>query len=357
MALKRPRSTAAPSRKRMVIIGIIALFLGLMLLVAMRGYYWVFGSNVITAKSEAHYLYLPPNATFDEAIQLLEREKILVNQRSFLFVAKLMGYDQAVKAGRYKVTSGMSNHTLVSMLRSGNQSAVNVTFHEIRTKERLAQIVSQKILADSSEIVQLLNNDETLKTFGFSKETVLALFIPNTYQIYWNTNAEQFILRIKKEYDKFWDNNRREKAASIVLSPIEVSILASIIDEETNKNDEKPTIAGVYLNRLKIGMPLQACPTVKFAMGDFTVKRVLDSDLLIDSPYNTYQHTGLPPGPIRMPSVASIDAVLSPEKHDYLFMCAKEDFSGYHNFAKTLAQHNRNSAKYSQALAERKIWR
>lgn len=357
MAIKKQNTKIAPTRKRMILTIVIGIMLVAALLIALQGYRWIFGPNISTPDAKPHYIYLPNKATFDETFLLIERESILKNKKSFLLTVKLMGYSNTIKPGRYKVTDGMSNHELVSLLRSGRQEPVNVTFHEIRTFDRLAQIVSGKTLADSAEIVSLLNDDATITQLGFTKETIIAMFIPNTYQMYWNIEAMQFLERMKVEYNKFWNTERRQRAEQIGLSPIDVSIMASIIDEETNKNDEKATIAGLYLNRIKIGMPLQACPTVKYAMGDFSIKRVLDKDLLIESPYNTYQNKGLPPGPIRMPSISSIDAVLNAESHDYLYMCAKDDFSGYHYFSKTLAQHNRYSAMYSKALSARKIWR
>ena len=201
-----------------------------------------------------------------------------------------------------------------------------------------------------------MNDSTWCDSLGFTRETIPALFIPNTYEIYWNVSPERFMARMKQEYNRFWTEERRKKAEALGLTPVEVSTLASIVEEESAVADEYPTIAGLYLNRLKAGMPLQADPTVKFAAGDFALQRILDKHLAIDSPYNTYKYAGLPPGPIRIPSIRAIDAVLNPAHHRYFYMCAKEDFSGRHNFAATLAEHNRNANRYRAELNRRKIY-
>jgi UPF0755 protein len=215
--------------------------------------------------------------------------------------------------------------------------------------------MGQKLLLDSAEVIQRLTDKTYLAQYGLTPETAVCLFIPNTYEVYWTMNAEQFVARMKKEHTRFWNEERRAKARAQGLTPEEVVTLASIVDEETNKNDEKPMVAGLYLNRLKRGMLLQADPTVKYAHGKFDLRRILLVHLTIDSPYNTYKYAGLPPGPIRIPSMAAIESVLNPAKHNYLYMCAKEDFSGYHNFASTLSQHNANARRYQQALNQRGI--
>ena len=212
-------------------------------------------------------------------------------------------------------------------------------------------------MIDSIDIANLLTEKSILQEYNFTKQTLPALFIPNTYQVYWNISSKEFLNRMFKEYKRFWTEERQNKAKAIGLTPIEVSILASIVEEETNNKSEKPMVAGLYINRLKKGMPLQADPTVKFAWQDFTLRRITNKHLTIDSPYNTYKIIGLPPGPIRIPSPEGIDAVLNYSKHNYLYMCAKEDFSGTHNFASTLSEHNRNARKYWDALNKRKIYK
>jgi UPF0755 protein len=261
-----------------------------------------------------------------------------------------MNYPENIKSGKYKIDPAMNYLKLIRMLRNGNQIPVNLTFNNIRLRKDFTEKISGQMMFDSSTLLERLTDSVETASLGFTPETVLTMFIPNTYEIYWNTSAGKFLERMKKEYDRFWTRERREKAENIHLSPVEVSILASIVEEETAQKAEFPVIAGLYLNRLRKGMRLQADPTVKFAVGDVTLKRILNEHLLADSPYNTYIYSGLPPGPIRLPSIAAIDAVLNYREHSYLYMCAKEDFSGEHNFAVTLSEHNRNANRYKDAL-------
>jgi UPF0755 protein len=281
----------------------------------------------------------------------------IINRASFEWVAEKKGYADKVKPGRYELKEGMSNNALVNLLRSGKQSPVKLVFNKIRTKALFAGIISRQIEADSTKILELLNNKKFLSEFGLKPETAICLFIPNTYEFYWNTDAKAFVRRMHTEYEKFWTKNRREKARNLELSQEQVITMASIVEEETTKKDEKAKVAGVYYNRIHKGMRLQADPTVRFAVGNFEIKRILNKHLQIDSPYNTYQHSGLPPGPICIPTISSIDAVLNLEKHKYLYFCAKADFSGYHAFAKTLQEHNQNAAKYRKALNKNRIYR
>jgi len=251
----------------------------------------------------------------------------------------------------------LSYNALIDLLRSGRQSPVNVTFNNIRTLNDLAGRVGGKIEADSAEIINFLSDPDNYAKDGFTKDNIIAVFIPNTYEFFWNTSASEFYDRMLKEYKKFWNKDRLARAKEKNLDPLEVSILASIIDDEVTKADEKPKIAGVYLNRLKRGIPLQACPTIKFALNDFTITRVLTKHLSFESPYNTYKYRGFPPGPIGCPSIEGIEAVLDAEDHDYLYFAAKADFSGYHNFSRTLSEHNRYAADYQRELNRRRIYR
>jgi UPF0755 protein len=234
---------------------------------------------------------------------------------------------------------------------------VEVVVQNARLKRKLASDISKQLEPDSISIMRFLNDDIFLSKLGFNAQNILVMFIPNTYECYWNISVEDWFEKMNNEYKKFWNESRTKKCESIGISPVEASILASIIEEETVKNDEKPIIAGLYLNRIKKGMLLQADPTVRFALGNFMIKRVLDKYKEINSPYNTYQHAGLPPGPICIPSIVTIDAVLNRQKNEYLYMCAKEDFSGYHNFARTLEQHNLNAQRYQRALNKAKMYR
>jgi len=266
-----------------------------------------------------------------------------------------MNYANRVKPGRYRLHAGMSNRKLINMLASGNQEPVTISFHNIRLKEQFAGFISKKIEPDSVAILRLLDSASFLQKYGFTKDNVYTMFLPNTYQLYWNTSPEKFFKHMYISYEKFWTRERTQKAEEINLSPIQVSILASIVDAEALHDDEMPTVAGLYLNRLNKGMKLEADPTVIFAKNDFTIKRVLSKYLSFDSPYNTYLYTGLPPGPIMMPSVNAVNAVLDYKKSNYIYMCAKEDFSGYHNFASNLTDHLANARRFQQALNERNI--
>ena len=217
---------------------------------------------------------------------------------------------------------------VIRMLRSGNQTPVSITFNNMRTKENLAGRISQQLMMDSIELLNALNDAEKVKELGFNENTLVAMFVPNTYEVYWDTSVDNLLSRMKKEFDRFWNNDRKANAEKLGLSPIQISTLASIVEEEATYSDEYPIVAGLYLNRLKKGMRLEADPTVKFAVGDFSLRRILFRHLEVESPYNTYKNTGLPPGPIRIPSIKAIDGTLSPQSHNYLFMCAKDDLSG-----------------------------
>jgi UPF0755 protein len=275
----------------------------------------------------------------------------------FRWVSEKKGYPSHIKPGRYVVNGEMSTIALINMLRSGQQAPVRVTFNNVRTLNQLSSRIGKAIEADSLEIMDFLSDESNYSSDGFSRATIISLFIPDTYEFYWNTDASGLYSRMLREYRKFWSDERKSKAESQGLDPLGVSILASIIDDEVAKNDEKPRIAGVYLNRLKRGIPLQACPTIKFALNDFTITRVLYVHLETDSPYNTYKHKGLPPGPVGCPSKEGIEAVLNAEEHEYLYFSAKADFSGYHNFSRTLAEHNRNANLYQRELDRRRIFR
>jgi len=301
-------------------------------------------------------LYIPANAAFDQVCDSLIKNKVLKSSKAFQWVSERKEYKKGIKTGRYLLTNGMNTNTLVNKLLGGLQTPLNVTFNNIRTQEELAEKVSNYLQTDSFSIVSLFSNTKLIDSLGFTTESFKTMFLPNTYEFYWTTTAEEFAIRMKKEYDKFWNDERRQKAEDLKLSLPEISTLASIVQAETAKKDEQKRIAGLYINRLNRGQLLQADPTVKYAVGDYSLKRILNKHLQTDSPYNTYLYVGLPPGPINFPETTTIDAVLNYEKHNYLFMCAKEDFSGYHNFAVTLDEHNRNAAKYRAALNRNKIW-
>ena len=317
----------------------------------------IYQPNVVLEDGESALLFIPSGAQLEDVVNILYEENLIHDRGSFEWLAEKKNYRNHVKPGRYKLKDGMSNNHLINMLRAGNQEPVRLTIHNIRTHEQLAGVIGNQLELDSVQLDKLLNDNSFLSEFGYEQKTVLALFIPNTYELYWNIGSKAFFERMQTENKRFWNKERLAKLEKTGLTKLEVSTLASIIEEETVRKDELPVIAGVYMNRLKRGMRLQADPTIKFAIGNFAVSRVLKKDLEIDSPYNTYKYAGLPPGPIRMPSIPSIDAVLNYQKHQYIFFCAKEDFSGYHRFAKTLQEHNRNARLYQQALNKRRILR
>jgi UPF0755 protein len=313
-------------------------------------YHACFKSNVWVAEGVASSVCIPTNATFKDVTTLLYGQGLIVNRKTFEWYARFRYYNRHIKPGRYILLPGMSNSGLVHMLNSGEQTPVKVIIHDIRDKATLARSVARQIEADSVSLMHLMNDTSFLSQFGFTPQNILMMFIPNTYEFYWNTGATRFFDRMYREYNLFWNDDRLKKLAETGLTREQAVILASIIEKETNHDDEKPRIAGVYLNRLRRGWLLQADPTVVYALGDPSVHRVLDTYKDIDSPYNTYKHGGLPPGPICIPSIVSIDAVLNYERNDYLYFCGRDDFSGYHVFSTNYLQHALNARRYQKAL-------
>ena len=312
---------------------------------------------VIHAEKPDKVIIISTGASYEQVLDSILTNHIIKNRKLFDWVAKRKNYPALIKPGRYVLDKDFSYNGLINLLRPGRQTPVRITFQNIRTLNQLAGKIGKQIEADSIQIMNFLSDESNYVADGFKKETIIAVFIPNTYEIYGNTDARGLYTRMLREYNLFWNEQRLAKARKIGLDPKEVSILASIIDDEVAKPDEKPRIAGVYLNRLQRGIPLQACPTIKFALNDFTITRVLYKHLQTDSPYNTYKHSGFPPGPIGCASIEGIDAVLDAENHDYLFFAARADFSGYHNFSRTLAEHNHYAALYQKELNKRKIFR
>lgn len=317
--------------------------------------YRIFFLETIDA-NEKTGLYIPSNPSLDQVVDSLLSAKIIKSPEKFLKHISLSKYS-SVKGGYYAVPKNITYRNLVKMLCFGQQSPVNIVISgTVRTKNRLAGILAKQIEADSVSLLNALNDSLFLKELDFTPNNSILLFMPNTYNVYWNREVKQLFKDMKKEYDKYWTSDRCDKLKLSGLTKVEAMILASIIMEESSKYDELPGIAGVYINRLHKGMPLQADPTVKYAVNDFSLRRVLIAHTKFDSPYNTYIYKGLPPGPICIPERRAVDAVLNYEKHDYLYFCAKDDFSGYHVFAKTLQQHNQNASAYRNALNRRKIF-
>ena len=302
-------------------------------------------------------LYIPTGSQFKEVVELLKKGEFVTNFTSFEWVAEKKNYTNRIKPGAYRIKAGWNNSQLTNLLRSGDQEPVKLTFNNIRLREELAGRLSHYLESDSSAFLTAFNNEKLIAGLGFTNASFPMLFIPNTYSFFWNTSPQQFMERMKHEYDNFWNEARKKKAEMLGLTPLQVVTIASIVQEETNKNDEKKRMAGVYINRLKRGWLLQADPTVKFALKDFSLRRILTEYLTVDSPYNTYKYAGLPPGPINFTESTNIDAVLDAENHNFMYFCAKEDFSGFHNFAQSLPEHLRNASKYQNALNKSKIWK
>ncbi len=342
-------------RKKLMLVFLIA---GSVLGISLTFYFYqvFFSANTLVESDQPYLLKIPSNSVYKNVVDQLYEERVINDAVSFGFVAKILGYQEAVKPGLYQIDPKMSNLQLVRMLRSGQQTPVRVTFNTIRTKEDLAEKISANLEVSKELFLELLQDSVYIRKYGVEEETVMSLFIPNTYEFWWDTSAEELFERMHKEYQIFWTDARKQKAQDLGLSQQEVSTLASIVQAESQKSDERPKIAGVYLNRLRIGMPLQADPTLVFAAGDFSIKRLTAKQMAIDSPYNTYKYAGLPPGPINLPDINSLDAVLNFQKHSYLYFCAKEDFSGYHSFAVGYDEHLNNARRYQRALNAANIY-
>ncbi|MGI4734947.1 MAG: endolytic transglycosylase MltG [Janthinobacterium lividum] len=331
----------------------VSVLLGLILVCFSYYFFQIFYTANIEVKDRRVYVFIHRGDTWQQALKAVENTDAVIDRLSLYFVGKLMNYNKpgAVKPGRYELVDGATNRQVINLLKSGRQSPLKLTFTNVRLRRELAVKLSKQIDARPHQIDSLLSSPSYTKSLGFDTTTVLSMFIPNTYELYWNTTPDNLMQRMKQEYEKFWTPARDAAREKEHLTRAQVSTLASIVEAEQQQHaDERPRIAAVYLNRLKRGMKLQADPTVVYANGDFGIKRVLNVHLQKDSPYNTYRVNGLPPGPINLPSISSIDAVLHPEENDYLYFCAKDDFSGYHAFAANETQHLVNAHRYQAAL-------
>lgn len=340
-----------------ILWGLIVIMLALGGVAAFFIYGLIYENNVDLNGKPSTYIYIRTGAKYDELLDTLYKRKLIINRVSFEQVAKKKNYPGMVRPGRYKIKEGMSNNALVNELRSGNQEPVKITFNSVRKRNDFAGKLASMLEPDSSAFMEIFNDEELLEKYGFTRENMLAMFVPNTYELYWNISPNVFLARMANEYKAFWNDERKEKAKALNMTQTQVMILASIVEKETPVESDKPVIAGVYINRLKKNMPLEADPTLIWAANDFTIKRVLNIHKQIESPYNTYKYKGLPPGPIDIPSVSSIDAVLNYTKHDYIYFCANEDLSGASCFAKTYNEHIANAKKYQNALNKRNIYK
>ena len=336
-------------RKTWLITGVIALLIIITAVLCLKKY------AVDSFTDHAFTLYVRPTTTYQE---LLDTLKAKVNKNTYLRfrrMSRLDDYERKMRPGAYRLDPSMSAVDVYKILSRGLQTPVRFSFNNIRTPQQFAKRVSSQLMMDSAQVMTMFADTAFIRESGFTRENFEAMLLPDSYDFYWTITPEDLFKRMKKEYDRFWTDERRAKAEAMGFSPMDISIVASIAEEETNDRAERATVGRLYLNRLQINMPLQADPTIKFALQDFSLRRILNQHLQIDSPYNTYKYAGLPPGPIRIPTKQTIDAILNSDPHDYLYMCAKEDFSGRHNFAVSFSQHQINAARYRKALNEKNI--
>jgi len=309
----------------------------------------------VSKSDQVEYIYIDNDDTLDSVNVKIGAMANSMPMAGLSMLIRHSNYKDNMHTGRYALEPTDGAIAIFRKLKSGRQKSMSLTIPESRTMDKLAGVLAHKLMLDSVTIAQALSDNEYCEKYGYDTCTIAAMFVPNTYDVYWDMSMDKLMERMQKEHDKFWEGDREEKAAKMQMTPTEVATMASIIDEETSNNQEKPMIAGMYLNRLKCGMPLQADPTIKFAMKQFELKRIYRKMLDTNSPFNTYVNTGLPPGPIKIASIKGIDAVLNYVRHDFLYMCAKEDFSGTHNFARNYQEHQQNAAKYTKALNARGI--
>ena len=342
-------------KRKILILSIVILTI---LLSSFTFYFYqvIYSPNFLVEK-ESRYLYIPTGSDFEDVQRIIYDNGFVNDPVAFGILSKFMNYDQLVKPGRYLIERNANNIDVIRKLRAGEQEPIRITFNNARLFSDVAAKLTVRLELDSVLFLKVLKEPATAQKYGFNEESFRCMFIPNTYEVYWTITANELIERMHQEYERFWTQNRREKASTLGLDQVQVTILASIVEAEVSHYDEAPKVAALYLNRLKRNMFLQADPTLKYALGDFTIQRVLNIHKEIDSPYNTYKYLGLPPGPINFPSIKSLDAVLNSEDHNYLYMCAKADFSGYHEFSTNLRQHNINARKYQNALNRARIYR
>ena len=332
-------------KKKTILIGACAVsIVATIVLLALE---WTTTMHKMNTSEQTEFIYIDGDDDLDSV-----RVKSKLAWR-FDWLSKMMTY--RVRTGRYSILPGENSLALFRKLRNGQQEPCNLTIPNVRTMEQMAAYLGNHLMMDSIQFAEAFMDSSYISRYGYTKETLPALFIPNTYEVYWDVSMDGFMKRMERENKSFWNKEREEKAKRTGCSHIEIATLASIVDEETANNAEKPMVAGMYINRLHRGMLLQADPTVKFALGDFSLRRIYFDHLTVDNPYNTYRYAGLPPGPIRTASIVGIDAVLNYVEHPYLYMCAKEDFSGTHNFAATYSEHIKNAKRYSQALNKRGV--
>ncbi|MBR6017792.1 MAG: endolytic transglycosylase MltG [Paludibacteraceae bacterium] len=344
-------------RVRLVIVVSAMIVMTGLVVISVFGmrYYRYARSNFSARDGQEHSYFVYPGTSLEQLTTMLTADYEIASPDAWRRDCQKLGLD-TIRPGHYTIAARTADRRLIRMFSRGEESPIRLTFNNtIRTRQQLCGRLAEVLMTDSTTLNCYMDSVPFLRQYGLTPETAVCLFIPNTYEVYWSMTPEQLFERMQKEYNHFWNAERRRKAEALGLTPVEVATLASIVEAETHRREEHPVIASLYLNRLHLEMPLQACPTVIFAVGDFSLRRVLNKHLEIDSPYNTYKHTGLPPGPIRLPQPSALDAVLNAPKTRYLFMCANPDFSGTHVFSETAAQHERVAREYRQQLSQRNI--
>ena len=322
----------------------------IVLLIAAGYFAWKVFGPATAFEGKNYYLHIKTGSTYQDVIDTLEKSQVITNVYLFEMVANRFGYPDKVKAGRYNIKNGMSLANIVRMLKNGQQEPVNLVITKLRTKEDFAALVGRRFECDSAAFIAYLNNTDSLKQYNLDSNTVMTAVFPNTYTFFWNTTPSKIFTKLRSNYESFWTAARIAQAKEHGLNPQTAYTLASIVEEETLKKDDKGKIASVYINRIAKGMRLAADPTVKFALRDFGLKRIYDKHLAVESPYNTYKIMGLPPGPICTPSTQTIDAVLTSPKTNYLYFVAKASLDGSSNFAETFDEHLKYAKEYQKEL-------
>ena len=346
------------SRNRRILEWSLAIVLDIMLIVGVWQGYRLFEQNFVSKDGEEHLIYIYPETTVDALVQQLEQDYRIASPFCLRLHAKLMkwpGERQYARTGCYRMPVRSGNLQVIRMFRNGQQTPIELSFRNIRTKGQLSARLAEQLMLDSATIATRLDDAEWLKQYDLNPATSVCLFLPNTYEMYWDISLDGLFKKMYGVYRDYWNDTRLALANSLGFTPSEIATIASIVEEETNKDVDKPIIAGLYMNRLRIGMPLQSCPTVKFALQDFKLRHILNRHLEVQSPYNTYKNPGLPPGPIRIPTAKTMDYVLHPTKSNYLFMCASDKFDGTHHFSSNYAQHAAYARDYQRALNRRGI--
>ncbi|MGM0611947.1 MAG: endolytic transglycosylase MltG [Bacteroidota bacterium] len=345
----------AKKKNRYIFILLLLIIIAIGIFIYAK-YKSVFTKPAAPERTQTVSVFIPSDANYETLTDSIFKHQLVADSILFQKVARYKELPKNVHGGHYQIAPDITINQLINKFSGGLQTPVHVTFNNIRNIKEFAGSVGKQLEIDSARIMHLLHSKEILNLLNTQERKLLGYFIPNTYEFYWNVSAKPFFKRMKKEHERFWNSKRKAQAQAIGLTPHEVATLASIVQEETNLTSEMDKIAGVYINRLNRGMLLQADPTLKYALGDWSIRRVLNKHKTIESPYNTYKYKGLPPGPICMPESTTIDQVLNYQDHDYLYFVASPDIPGFHSFSETLREHNKKANKYRRYLNQNRIY-